>query len=194
MKKHWEISIPCLLMVMLMAGCGDSSPPVNQTSSTPSADETTAEVDEESLQNALPDSEPVITEDSTAGGGSRFKPLTMDSVSTPGGGNQDSKISAGLSDEERIQKVMAQLRPLQILLGEWRGTTRREYEGFKAVDNHEWIWDLQSNPTSPALVLQSDKSPYLKSARLTWNPDNDQFLLTATDSDGTSRDYSWRLH
>ena len=84
------------------------------------------------------------------------------------------------------------------MLGNWRGTTRREYEGFKAVDSHEWIWDLRSQPDQPALASASDKSPYLKRASLTWHPTDSVFELTATDRDDQERtfrgDYTDPVH
>ena len=185
------VSLFSLLVAASLIGCGDSPKSGNQSSTTdqPQADES---VSQTMLEDALPDDEPEIPEQesaSTESAGSRFKPLTMDSVSTPGSGGENGGQSGTLSTEERIQQIMAELRPLQVWLGQWRGTTRREYEGFKAVDNHEWVWDLQTDPTSPALVLDSDKSPYLRSARLTWIPEDSRFLLTAVDAEGTSRDY-----
>lgn len=84
------------------------------------------------------------------------------------------------SDDAKRQAVMEALKPLQVMLGKWRGTTRREFDRFKAVDNHEWIWDLKTNPQQPALVMKSNKSPYYRSASLTWNPAKQAFEMTAT--------------
>ncbi len=91
--------------------------------------------------------------------------------------------------EQQIQAIIEKLQPLQILLGRWRGTTRRDYDGFKAVDSHEWIWDLRSIPQQPALVARSDKSPHLRSARLTWDTALQKFELTGTDGDDVVRKY-----
>ncbi|MFN9719772.1 MAG: hypothetical protein ACK58L_13820, partial [Planctomycetota bacterium] len=105
-------------------------------------------------------------------------------------GPSDSKTASGsssMSAEERIQSVIAKLQPLQILLGQWRGTTRREYNNFKAVDAHEWVWDLRTQPDQPALVMTSDKSPYIRSARLTWDLVASRFLLSIQDGDGNDR-------
>ena len=85
--------------------------------------------------------------------------------------------------------MISHLQPLQILLGQWRGTTRREFENFKAVDNHEWVWDLRTQPDQPALTLESDKSPYLKKGRLSWDVKEQRFTLTAIDAAGTERSY-----
>ena len=63
--------------------------------------------------------------------------------------------SVGLEEfsEQQINDVIAALKPLQVMLGKWSGKTRLDYDGFKAVDEHEWIWDLQSNPVQPALKI-----------------------------------------
>lgn len=83
-------------------------------------------------------------------------------------------------DEADRTATMEALKPLQVILGKWRGTTRREFDRFKAVDSHEWIWDLKTNPQQPALVMKSNKSPYFRSASLTWDEGKQLFQLTAT--------------
>ena len=89
-------------------------------------------------------------------------------------------VGLSLSDDTGRQATMEALKPLQVMLGKWRGTTRREFERFKAVDSHEWIWDLKTNPKHPALVMKSNKSPYFRAASLTWDADKKVFELTAT--------------
>ncbi len=117
-----------------------------------------------------------------------FKPLNLNAL-----GSTNAKSAAdvsSMSSEERIQGVIAKLQPLQILLGQWRGTTRREYNNFKAVDAHEWVWDLRTKPEQPSLVMTSDKSPYIRSARLTWDIAANKFQLTIQDADGKERSLS----
>jgi hypothetical protein len=120
---------------------------------------------------------------------SEFAPLSLNGS----GGTEQSGASmasdASLAGEASRQSIMKNLKPLQVMLGNWRGTTRKEYGDSKAVDLHEWIWDLQTDRKQPALVLKSDKSPYLQIARLTWVADIAKFSLTATNSDGATREY-----
>lgn len=99
---------------------------------------------------------------------------------TPGNTLMAAGPRAAEADDSDREAAMAALRPLQVLLGKWRGTTRREYERFKAVDSHEWVWDLKSNPKQPSLVMESNKSPYFRKASLTWDVKNEVFRLTAT--------------
>ena len=115
-----------------------------------------------------------------------FRPLNLSALS---GKSADGKNAGAASagSEQQIQTVIRQLQPLQVLLGQWRGTTRREFESFKAVDNHEWVWDLRTDANQPALTLSSDKSPYLRKGRLTWDTQQQKFLLTGTDGEGKER-------
>ncbi|MDA1232049.1 MAG: hypothetical protein O2856_14845 [Planctomycetota bacterium] len=117
-----------------------------------------------------------------------FKPLTLNGVS---GSTADASTAGSKPDSEKqIQSVIANLQPLQILLGQWRGTTRRDYEDFKAVDNHEWVWDLRSNPNQPALTIKSDKSPYIKTARVTWDTQQNRFTMTVADPTGVTKEFA----
>jgi len=117
-----------------------------------------------------------------------FKPLTLSGVA---GSSTDATNAGSKPDpEKQIQTIIAKLQPLQVLLGQWRGTTRRDYENFKAVDNHEWVWDLRTKPVQPALTIQSDKSPYIKTARLTWDTAQSKFVLTVFDPAGVTKEFS----
>jgi len=117
-----------------------------------------------------------------------FRPLTLSGL-----GPTQSKAGSNASQmtaSQKIQSVISRLQPIQILLGKWRGTTRREYERFKAVDSHEWVWDLRTDPEQPALVMASDKSPYLRSSRLSWDIAAEKFILTGLDTEGRERRFS----
>lgn len=117
-----------------------------------------------------------------------FKPLTLNNLAG-GAGRSGLQEGSAADAEKQIQAIITQLQPLQILLGQWRGTTRREFENFKAVDNHEWVWDLRTDPKRPSLTINSDKSPYLRTGRLSWDSAQKQFTLAATDSAGTLRKF-----
>jgi hypothetical protein len=138
----------------------------------------------ETLSNPLP---PVPATETATPAPPEFKPLSLGNVPS-GAVTAPPKTGTTVVDtEQQLQEIIRRLQPLQVLLGRWRGTTRREYENFKAVDAHEWVWDLRTNPEHPALVLQSDKSPYLRTARLSWDPETRSFTLRATDGSGTER-------
>ena len=174
----------CITSLML-GGCADEQP--ESPDSAASNDHST---DDQSEKDG-PEGQ-LATADSTVAseGDFEFKPLNTSAggsaPDTGGSHGQGTQVSA----DDRIQAVMSQLKPLQVMLGNWRGTTRKEYEGFKAVDSHEWVWDLRADPSRPALSVSSDKSPYVRSAKLTWDPSDSRFLLKATDAEGVTREYA----
>jgi hypothetical protein len=77
--------------------------------------------------------------------------------------------------------------PLQIVLGQWRGTTQKEVGDFKGLDEPRWVWDFKSQRDQPALVMESAESTYFKSARLTFFPERDIYQLTTTGTDSKER-------
>ncbi|MEO2013224.1 MAG: hypothetical protein ABGZ53_02525 [Fuerstiella sp.] len=172
----------CLSLVLSVAGCGEPSP----VSENPAPQAVPSGQPAVVVEHSDSSADPVATEQPL-----EFKPLTGAALIGGGAANSPSGHSAGqLSSEQKINVIMAKLKPLQVMLGSWRGTTRREYDGFKAVDNHEWIWDLRSQPGQPALASASDRSPYLKKASLTWIPADSAFELTATDVNGVQRTFT----
>lgn len=81
---------------------------------------------------------------------------------------------------------MSALQPLQILLGRWNGTRRNK----PGVDQAEWAWDFQTDPAHPALAMQTTKSNWLKSARLTFDVAAQEYELNGEDTQGAHR--RWR--
>jgi hypothetical protein len=79
--------------------------------------------------------------------------------------------------------VRQALRPLQVVVGRWRGNTRRE----NVLHESSWAWDHTTDPTHPALVMTSTKNPFFKEARLTFDPDASKYLLTLKEPSGATR-------
>lgn len=163
-----------VLATTLIAGCGS-----NEDASKTSADNSQAESDTATSTTQSGASE--NTSDS-APRRREFKPLTLGGTST-----QSTSTAAAADTEQQTQSIIDALKPLQIMLGTWRGTTRKVYDGFKAVDEHSWVFDFRTNRNQPALVMESDKSPYFRKVRLTYLPSRDIYQLTGTDADGTER-------
>jgi len=113
----------------------------------------------------------------------RFQPVTL------GGTSGSNSKNAGAPDEQKFDNVLEALKPLQIMLGEWGGTTFKKIGGFSSVETLDWVWDLQSNPAQPALVMQADKSRYYENARLTYLTDRQKYQLTLTNKDGEKKVY-----
>ncbi len=110
--------------------------------------------------------------------------------SNPGSQNSTTvDISSQQSSKERRESLLAAMKPLQVMLGAWRGTIQKVFGDFKAVDQPEWIWDFQTDRAQPAMVMTSKESPYFKSARLTYLTDKKIYQLTTTDPEGSTRTY-----
>ncbi|QDT40840.1 YHS domain protein [Gimesia alba] len=114
----------------------------------------------------------------------RFQPITL-------GGNSTTSTTTGsnVPDEQKFDNVLEALKPLQIMLGEWGGTTFKKIGGFSSVETLGWVWDLQTDPAQPALVMNADKSRYYENARLTYLTDKQKYQLTLTDKAGKKRIY-----
>ncbi|MBL8815941.1 MAG: hypothetical protein JNL58_07905 [Planctomyces sp.] len=193
----------CLIFpvcILLLPGCGADNAELTSAHQMPATQSTQAtsrppeDAQQSSTQPEKPQAEKTEaektqagSESSDAGAEDEFAPLAIGAL---GGRTASENSGAGGTDtdqEQSIQAIIERLRPLQVMLGKWRGTTRKEFDGFKAVDQHEWVWDLTSKPDQPALIMNSDKSPYLRTARLTWLPDKQLFRLDAQDPDGRAR-------
>jgi hypothetical protein len=177
------------LCPVIFLGCAEDSSTIRSPASSAPADNSAAAAVSPVPQTAGVNSP--AGHDKPADDAFEFKPLALSNLPSGSGTDSSSVSSGGEGDSEKqIQSIIAHLQPLQILLGQWRGTTRREFETFKAVDNHEWIWDLRTDPKRPALTLNSDKSPYLQRGRLSWDGATEKFTLTATDASGVTREFT----
>jgi len=99
------------------------------------------------------------------------------------GGATDGTTTAtgdAVDGEGGLDVVMDRMKPLQILLGQWRGITRKE----QALVPQQWIWDLKTDPDQPALVLKSAESPYFRDGRLTWLAREKAFEFSGINSQG----------
>lgn len=186
MKRLLQLTLTGVVCVSV--GCSESPAPVASSAVDSTADNIAAS---DSIETVAPEtsSSPVASADQpTTDDEDEFAPLSLGPAST----NDSASSSTGVSDqkaEKQINDVITALKPLQVMLGKWSGKTRLDYDGFKAVDQHEWIWDLQSNPNQPSLKISSDVSPYLKDAHLTWDVQQEVFRLTATDKEGVTREF-----
>ncbi|QDU08915.1 hypothetical protein [Gimesia aquarii] len=113
----------------------------------------------------------------------RFQPITL-------GNNSKSTVTkTEVPDEQKFDNVLEALKPLQIMLGDWGGTTFKKIGGFSSVETLDWVWDLQTDPAQPALVMKADKSRYYKNARLTYLTGKQKYQLILTNKAGQKRVY-----
>jgi hypothetical protein len=116
----------------------------------------------------------------------KFQPVQLGDVGGDGGGAAVSNTK--IPDEKKAETVVAALQPFQILLGDWRWGTRKQFGNFtKTGEDLKWVWDFQTNPNRPALKGVSDANPYFQKIWLTYLPDDDKFQLTGKTPDGESR-------
>jgi hypothetical protein len=104
----------------------------------------------------------------------------------PGSGSTDANASDQEPPPTRAEIIEA-LKPIQVILGKWRGTTRKEVGDFKGTDDPHWVWDLRTDRDRPALVMKSTEGLYFQLARLTWLKTDNRFRLETTSSDGVKR-------
>lgn len=83
---------------------------------------------------------------------------------------------------ERVESARVALKPLQILIGNWNGTSRKAI-----LDQPNWVWDLKTDPKQPAIRMKSEKGQYVRDGRLTFSPASQEYEFTATDGDGKQR-------
>lgn len=131
-----------------------------------------------------------VAERDPSGGPPRreFRPVRLGS--SPSGSTATSDGGAATaSGDPHSNPAFEELKDLQIVLGEWRGTTRRKFGDFNALETVRWKWDLLTDKSRPALVFDTTDSPYFQTARLTYDAAAQKFRLDATDKDGANRIY-----
>lgn len=158
-----------------VAGCGGNDAPQQADNAAKSQS-----------QPATPAPEKTSAGDERAVGGPR-KPIFG------GEGPGDPFLKASLSRTSPSGNVEAasvrqKLKPLQVLVGRWRGVTRKSVAGAKSVEEPLWRWDF-SDPKQPALAFESNSSPFLKRGRLTWRAGDGKYQLTAETKDGIAKTY-----
>ncbi|HEY2249855.1 MAG TPA: hypothetical protein VGH74_02300 [Planctomycetaceae bacterium] len=180
--KQWAARF-MFLVTALILGCGDSPAP------------STAEKPKAKAGRAKPAADDADDEE-TATGAAVEKPKKPKFQAVKLGGDEGGTGGAGggstpkarLTGEKRLRAVIAALQPLQILLGDWRWITNKEFGGTKkAAEDLKWVWDFKTDETQPSLTATSDLHPYFKQIWLTYLPDDDKFKATAQAPDGQRR-------
>lgn len=131
------------------------------------------------------------TDDSEAGGDTTaaptYKPIQLGGSTPAVASSNDSGGTTGPSTEPpKFEEVVAALKPVQIMLGKWQGLVKNAAKS----EVHDWVWDLKSDPVFPALVLSIPDGEFFTSARLTYDPRIEKFLMTTTDGEGAKRSFT----
>ena len=184
--RHCGAILSMMLASTLLVGCGDAAQPekTRSSSSTKPASKRNAGVTQDSSV-ALSDDDQDASSAKTAAPAESFAPVKL------GGGAASSsegtpKITR--SPEKSHDDVKKALKPLQVLVGQWHGSAQKLAGGTKGYEEFNWVWDVRTDKAQPALTMKSDDSPYLKSARLTYLLDEEQYQLTIIDKEGNRRE------
>ena len=168
-KYRCAILVSALTLTCFVAGCAEKKKSTKPSTTTPSSTSAQGEATEGSPKSDSGTSKP------------KFEAVTL------GSGSESSTGAAGTSagtEAEQMETVVQALKPMQIMLGRWRGTTNQKFKGFSAVEELEWIWDFRTDRAQPALTVKSDKSPYIREGRLTFLPQDQVYQFTVKNPDG----------
>ena len=162
LKNRQMWAVVCLGVLMLaIGGCGGGEP---------SGDDSQTQI------SAASGDDPSAVPAATAKPTRRRGPVRLGG-SSPG---DSTALPEATAAEGGLDAVMDRMKPLQILLGQWRGITRKE----QALVPQQWVWDLKTDPSQPALVLTSAESPYFRDGRLTWLASEGVYEFSGTNSQG----------
>lgn len=177
MRLSVSAAVVTVLMSCLLYGCSGDSVPEPASSETPAASVTDQENTVESGET-----------ENTAGAPSAYRPVQLGGGSSTSDSNSPPADQAGTGSDEppKFEDVVAALKPIQIILGKWQGIIRNASRN----EVHDWVWDLKTDPVFPALVLSVPDGEFFSSARITYDPRIDQYLMTTTDADGLQRSFT----
>ena len=170
----------------LLAGCGESKQPEQTGSSRPDksarkqqrvahSEVATDEADDKSTSTAAAE-KPAES----------FAPVKLGGGTKAVTGAAASKSSR--SDEQSYNDVKKALKVIQVLIGQWHGIADKAPGATKSFEEFNWVWDVRTNKNQPALTMKTDNSPYMKSARLTYLIDEQQYQLTILDKEDRQRE------
>ncbi|MBI3861263.1 MAG: hypothetical protein HY290_05150 [Planctomycetia bacterium] len=167
-----------LLVVTWLAGCGGDAPaPSEKKKPARTARSKAAESTDDESTSAAAETVPKR----------KYQPISLGGDAGAEGGAEPAAKS-NLTGERRSQAVVAALQPLQVLLGQWRWITNRQFEGTKkSGEDLQWIWDFKHDKNQPSLTAKSSAHPYFKQVWLTYVPDDDKFLASADPVEGEPR-------
>lgn len=166
-----------LLCSLVLTGCQDA--PTEPATSGQAQPVTVAEpVAAESVATADPAAPPQM----------EIPTISLGEGSASNAGSVDEKPKQSSAAQKR-RDLLAAMKPLQIMLGQWRGTTQKPVGDFKALSEPEWVWDFQTNRDQPSMVMKSENSPYFREVRLTYLSDNGEYQITMTDPEDKVRTF-----
>lgn len=144
-------------------------------------------------QAAAPPSTTGASQSATPGGSATESPQATADTPAPKrtfapvqlGGSSGTIPGGAQAADVNSESVLEELQPLQVLLGKWSGNAR----SAPLLHELQWVWDFQSNPAQPALVVSSEKSNYIRAGRLTYLPRENLFTFRMTTPEGEEKNF-----
>lgn len=109
------------------------------------------------------------------------------------GAQGEPASQAAPESQKDAQTVKQALAEFNSLIGGWRGVGMIKRNSRKGAwsENAEWVWKFKPGSTSIAYEITDGK--FLKSASLSYDPEQKHYQLATVLPDGTSRDYTGSL-
>lgn len=164
----------------LFVGCAGETEPESSSSTEPV--DTSAEPTGEVAAAGAAESDDAESPPTT------YKPIQLGGSSSAASSESTgvSGKSAVSTEPPKFEEVVAALKPIQIMLGKWQGLIRKASRS----EMHNWVWDLKTDPVFPALVLSIPDGEFFNSARLTYDPRIEKFLMTTVDEEEVKRSFT----
>ncbi len=164
----------------LLAGCGESKQPKqvgsNETNKPVAKQKSVSEADTSSTTTEIETEKPAES----------FAPVRLGGGTKAASSNAPTKSTRTV--EQSYNDVKKALKVIQVLIGQWHGIADKAPGATKSFEEFNWIWDVRTDKAQPALTMKTDNSPYMKSARLTYLIDEQQYQLTIVDKEDRKRE------
>jgi len=179
MRVSVSSAVTIVVTSCLFAGCGGGADPAPENSADSTEAPVTSEPSQPVADTGVPTPPPT------------YRPIQLGG--TPGTAASDSAATGSSSvastEPPKFEEVVAALKPIQIMLGKWQGLVKNASK----TEVHDWVWDLKTDPVFPALVLSIPEGEFFTSARLTYDPRIDRFLMTTVDAEDVKRSFTGKF-
>lgn len=176
-EKNAQYLMVGSLALLLQVGCSGTSAPEPDSEDSQAASGSATDTD--SLDSAS-------VEDEAAPARTTYKPIQLGGgTSSAAPATTESTSSPATDTPPKFEDVVNALKPIQVILGKWQGILRNASKN----EIHDWVWDLKTDPVFPALVVTIPDGEFFASARMTYDPRTDKYLMTTVDLDEVERSF-----
>lgn len=165
----WSLA---LCAIPIVVGCGGSDRGSSSSSAeTSNQDDVNGREDDDAAEDSSSESAATV-----------IAPISLDNGS-------DSASAAGESADatDEQESLLEAMDELNVLIGDWRATPQRADPG-DMLEEPNWVWDFETDPDHPALLMSTNDSPYFHSIRLSYDVEAREFTMTVECSDDQVRE------